>query len=135
MTLIFSYWLPYILACLSLAVVDFFWLAFVAKDLYRGAIGHLMAVPFYIPGIVLFYLTYIAGLMYFAIVPSLGGTLSAAFIAGAIFGFFAYATYDFTNLATLRDWPVWLTFVDIAWGTFLSGMTTMLTVWAMRFFS
>jgi uncharacterized membrane protein len=131
----YSYIIPYIVACISLAAVDFFWLAFVAKDLYRGAIGHLMAVPFYVPGIVLFYFTYIAGLMYFAIVPNLGGTLAGAFFAGALFGFFAYATYDFTNLATLRDWPMWLTFVDIAWGTFLSGATTMLTVWVMRYLS
>jgi uncharacterized membrane protein len=131
----YTYIIPYIVACVAMAVVDFFWLAFIAKDLYRGAIGHLMAVPFYVPGIVLFYFTYLAGLMYFAIVPSLGGTLAAAFLAGAIFGFFAYTTYDFTNLATLRDWPVWLTFVDIAWGTFLSGATTMLTVWVMRFIS
>jgi uncharacterized membrane protein len=131
----FIYVIPYAVACVALAAVDFFWLAFVAKDLYKGAIGHLMAVPFYVPGIILFYFTYIAGLMYFAIVPSLGGALTAAFIAGAMFGFFAYATYDFTNLATLRDWPVWLTFIDIAWGTFLSGMTTMLTVWVMRYFA
>lgn len=130
-----TYALPYIIACIAMAAVDLVWLAVIAKDLYRDAIGHLMATPFYVPGIALFYFTYLVGLMYFAIVPNLGGTLLAAFTAGAVFGFFAYATYDFTNLATLRDWPVWLTFVDIAWGTFLSGATTALTVWVMRYFA
>jgi uncharacterized membrane protein len=74
------------------------------------------------PVAILFYLLFIAGLIVFAVAPALeSGGWTRALLLGAAFGFFAYATYDLTNLATLRDWPATLTVVDIAWGTVLGG--------------
>jgi len=70
----------------------------------------------------LFYLIYIAGIIFFAVYPALsGGTVHKAFVLGALLGFFAYATYDLTNLATLKDWPLTMVVVDMVWGTLLTG--------------
>lgn len=106
------------------AVVDFIWLGFVAKDFYRSAIGHLMADNFNIPAAIAFYLFYVAGLMIFAIEPAAAeGSLTRAALLGAAFGLFAYGTYDLTNLATLKNWPLSISLADMAWGSVLSAIT------------
>jgi uncharacterized membrane protein len=112
----------YIAAVTFFFLVDLIWLGFVAKDFYRSSIGHLMADGFNIPAAVVFYLIYTAGLFFFAVNPALaaGDWQKAAFL-GAAFGFFAYATYDLTNMATLKDWPLAITLADMAWGTLLSS--------------
>ena len=112
----------YLATLLFFLAVDMLWLGFVAKDFYRASIGHLMGGGFNFPAAIAFYLIYIAGLMFFAVNPSLasGDWQRAAFL-GAALGFFCYATYDLTNLATLKDWPLGITLADIAWGTVLSG--------------
>lgn len=114
----------YLSALAVFAIVDFIWLGIVAKSFYREGIGHLMARRISLSVAVVFYLVYVAGLLVFAIEPSLrpGGTWITAAIAGAALGFFCYATYDLTNLATLERWPVRLALVDMAWGTLLSGI-------------
>jgi uncharacterized membrane protein len=98
------------------------WLGLIAKAMYQQAIGHLMAAqPKLLPASA-FYVLYAAGLMIFAVMPHAGDAgWSKAVLTGALFGFFAYATYDLSNLATLRNWPVDLTLVDMAWGTLLSA--------------
>ena len=105
-----------------MATIDLLWLGVVAKTMYKSGIGHLMAdQPVLIYG-VLFYLIFPVGLMIFAVVPSadtVGWT--KAFTLGALFGFFAYATYDLTNLTTLKDWPLWLSLIDMAWGSVVCG--------------
>lgn len=113
---------PYIAAVIFFFLVDLIWLGFVAKDFYRSSIGHLMGDGFNIPAAVVFYLIYTAGLFFFAVNPALeaGEWQKAAFL-GAAFGFFAYATYDLTNMATLKDWPLVITLADMAWGTLLSS--------------
>jgi uncharacterized membrane protein len=83
-----------------------------------------MAPAFNLPAAVAFYLIYAAGLLYFAVLGASG--VRQAAVRGALFGFFAYATYDLTNLATLRDWPLWLAAMDMAWGAVLSGTTALL---------
>jgi uncharacterized membrane protein len=106
------------------AVVDLIWLAVVAKGFYRAEIGHLLADKFNLPAAVVFYLLYVAGLLIFAVLPALeSGRAIDALKIGALFGLFAYATYDLTNLATLKDWSLKLTLVDMAWGSFLSGLS------------
>ncbi len=101
-----------------LVVLDMLWLGVVAKPIYQQAIGHLMAAKPNVGVAVLFYLIYAAGVVIFAVSPQHpGSSWSATLMMGALFGFFAYATYDLTNLATLRDWPLRLSLIDMAWGT------------------
>jgi uncharacterized membrane protein len=105
--------------------IDLVWLGLIAKPLYQNGIGHLMADKPNIPVAVVFYLLYALGLMIFAVVPQQSAAgWSRALMIGALFGFFAYATYDLTNLSTLKGWPLSLTLMDIAWGTLVSGVSS-----------
>ena len=114
--------IAYLSTLVVFAALDFVWLGFIAKDLYRNSIGHLMLdTPNWTPA-VLFYLIYIAGLVFFAVLPGLeAGAWPRATIYAALFGFFCYATYDLTNLATLKGWPVTIVIADLAWGAFVSA--------------
>lgn len=118
----------YAAALVVLVAIDLVWLGAVAKPLYQQGIGHLMAAEFRMGAAVLFYAIYIMGLMLFAVTPLAGdggsGTWGRTLLLGALFGFFAYATYDFTNLATLRGWPVGLSVIDMAWGAFVSAVAS-----------
>jgi len=119
-----NYLVAYVATATIFFVVDFVWLSFAATGFYRANIGALMADEINITAAVTFYLIYIVGIVFFAISPALeSGSWRTALLMGALFGFFAYATYDMTNLATLRDWPVAVTVVDMAWGTFLTGLS------------
>ena len=105
-------------------VIDLVWLSVIAKSIYQQGIGHLMAAE---PNLVyagLFYFVYVLGLLWFAIRPSctLPG-IKRAFVAGATIGFLVYASYDVTNLALLKDWPLGLSLMDISWGTLLSSIS------------
>lgn len=113
----------YVATLVVFGLVDFVWLAFIAKDLYRNGIGHLMAAQPNWTAAVLFYLLYIAGLVYFAVRPGLAtGSWQTVALNGAILGLVCYATYDLTNLATLRDWPVHIVVADLLWGMFVSAV-------------
>lgn len=103
-------------------VIDIIWLAFVAKNIYRNYLGFIMSdTPNWIAALC-FYVIFIAGLIYFVIHPALmTESFSKALINGLIFGFVTYATYDLTNLATLKDWPIQITIIDLIWGTSLGG--------------
>ncbi|MFP5343125.1 MAG: DUF2177 family protein [Candidatus Limnocylindria bacterium] len=104
-------------------LIDLVWLGVVARGFYREQMGPLMADSINWPAAIVFYLLWVVGLIYFAVLPALGaGSWPRALLVGAAFGFITYATYDLTNLATLRDWPLMLTLVDIAWGTALGGV-------------
>ena len=103
-------------------LIDLVWLGLVARDFYRSQIGSLMADPIVWWAAFLFYLLFIAGIIFFAVLPALdAGSWTKALVLGAAFGFFAYMTYDLTNLATLQGWPITLVVVDIAWGTVLAA--------------
>ncbi|RSZ59019.1 DUF2177 family protein [Massilia atriviolacea] len=118
--------LPYLILIAGMVLLDVLWLGFIARDLYDDGIGHLMAAePRFGPAIA-FYLLYAVGLMVFALAPhgarrSLRATLAAA----GLFGTLAYATYDLTNLATLRDWPLSVALMDIAWGCIASTLSAL----------
>ena len=118
----------YLIAFVIFLAIDAICLGLVAPKLYKSQIGHLMAEkPNFIAAGV-FYLSFIVGLVYFAIMPAVdAGSIGKALLAGALFGFMTYATYDLTNLATLKDWPITVTIVDLIWGTFLSTSITLLT--------
>jgi uncharacterized membrane protein len=106
---------------LVMVALDMLWLGVLAKPMYQQGIGHLMADRPNIGIAVLFYLLYALGVMIFAVSPQQGGAdWTTTLMTGALFGFFAYATYDLTNLATLRDWPVHLSLIDMGWGTAIS---------------
>jgi len=100
-------------------VIDMIWLGFVASNFYKARIGHLMEINW--PAAIVFYLVFLVGLTFFAIYPNLDKGWQMVLTYGALFGFFTYATYDLTNLATLKDWPLDLVIVDIIWGTVLGG--------------
>lgn len=115
--------LLYLLTVPVFFLIDLVWLGLVARGFYRGQLGSLMADEIRWPVAVAFYLVWIVGLLVFAVLPAIErGDLLRAVLLGAAFGFFTYVTYDLSNLATLRDWPVPLTIVDIAWGTVLGGV-------------
>ncbi|EWS58271.1 MAG: DUF2177 family protein [Methylibium sp.] len=117
------YFVAYVAALAVLAVLDALWLGAVAKDFYRGQIGPLMAEQVRFGVAACFYLLYIVGVVVFAVVPALAAeSVTRALMLGALFGFFAYMTYDLTNLATLRGWSWQVTLTDIAWGSFVSAV-------------
>lgn len=120
----------YFITLLIFLGFDAIWLGLVAPEFYRSQIGHLMAPTANLLAAGIFYLLYIAVLVYFVVEPALRvKKIKDAFLRGALFGLVAYATYDLTNLATLRDWPLLVTVVDLAWGTILTATTAGVSVW------
>ncbi len=114
--------------------IDMVWLGLVASNFYKSQLGNLMG-PINWPAAIIFYLVFLVGLTFFAIYPAvLKNSLMTAAILGGLFGFFTYATYDLTNLATLRDWPLSVTIVDMIWGTILGASVTVVTVFVYGFF-
>jgi uncharacterized membrane protein len=107
-------------------VIDMIWLGFVAKDFYRKHLGPMLSPKVNWAAALLFYLVFVAGLLIFVIRPALAqGEPLKALLLGGLFGLISYATYDLSNLATLKDWPVIVTIVDLAWGTALGGLVSL----------
>lgn len=119
-------WLDLQLYLLTIPVffaLDLLWLGVVAKPFYRRHLAHLLRPSVNWPAALLFYAVYIVGILLFAVKPALAAQSPAqAALWGGLFGFFTYATYDLTNLATLKDWPRAVVWVDIAWGTTLCAL-------------
>jgi uncharacterized membrane protein len=113
-----------------LAVIDLLWLGVVASRFYRESLGDLFAPEVNWMAAGLFYVIFIAGLTFFAIGPAIEArSIGVALGRGAFLGLLAYATYDLTNLAVIRNWPVLMSVVDIAWGTLMSAVVASLTYW------
>jgi uncharacterized membrane protein len=113
----------YIATALAFVGLDAIWLTFAAQHLYRPLLGDMLLERFNIVPAVLFYVVYIAGIVVFAISPAFGaGRWTTATLNGAFLGFVAYATYDLTNQATLRNWPIAVTIADLCWGTVLTAV-------------
>jgi uncharacterized membrane protein len=116
----------YLLTALVFFVIDMVWLGFLAKGLYQRMIGPLLADQVNWVAALIFYFIFIVGIFIFAILPAVEKeSWRHAMIYGALFGFFTYATYDLTNLATLKNWPIQLVFVDIIWGIVLTGIVAV----------
>lgn len=115
--------LVYAATAVVMVAIDLVWLGYVARPLYQRGIGHLMAEPFRLAPAAVFYALYPVGLVVFAVLPQ-KGLAHTALLAG-LFGLLAYATYDLTNLATLRGWPLWLSLMDMAWGTGVSVVAAL----------
>jgi uncharacterized membrane protein len=113
-------------AVTAMLLADLLWLGVLAQPLYAQGLAHLMATAPTLWAAALFYAVYGLGLLRFAIAApgtqAGAGNVAGAARAGGLFGFIAYATYDLTNLATLRDWPVGLAFIDMGWGALASAV-------------
>jgi uncharacterized membrane protein len=108
--------------------IDMLWLTVIAQKFYKSQIGHLMADKARIIPAAIFYVLFVGAMVYFVIVPALEHqNLTRLILSAAIFGLVTYATYDLTNMATLRDWPLLVTVVDLAWGTFISLAVSLIT--------
>jgi uncharacterized membrane protein len=109
-------------------VIDMIWLTLIAKKFYREQIGFLMKQDIVWYAAIIFYLLFIAGLVVFVITPAIEKhSWKHAVFYGAFFGLITYATYDLTNLATIKDWPVLVTIVDLVWGMVLSASISTVT--------
>lgn len=108
--------------------IDMFWLGVVSKNFYRAQIGHLMTSNVNWIAAIIFYLIFIVGLVVFVIEPAMAkGNWSHALLFGALFGLVCYATYDLTNLAITKDWPLLVTIVDLIWGAVLAASVSTIT--------
>ncbi len=117
--------MQFLVVAAAFAVIDSIWLKLM-NPFYRSHIGDLLADKPQLGYAVAFYVMYIAGILFFALRPALdGGSWLTAVGYGAALGAFAYATYDLTNAATLKTWPLQLIVVDILWGAALTGLSTL----------
>ena len=116
-----KYFAAFIAIIIVMVLLDFIWLGTIAQPMYQRGIGHLMAAQPNLGFAALFYLVYTLGLVMFTLAPyaTKQGLRKTAPKAG-LFGFFVYSSYDLTNLALLKDWPLSLALVDIAWGILIS---------------
>jgi uncharacterized membrane protein len=108
--------------------IDMVWLGLVAKNFYAKQIGFLMKTNVNWTAAIIFYLLFIVGLILFVIQPGLDkNSWQNVLVMGAIFGLITYATYDLTNLATIKDWPLTVTIVDLVWGMVLSASVSTIS--------
>ena len=118
------YLVAYLAAAVVMAVLDLGWLSYAVKAFFEPAVGGLLAQKTNNAAAAAFYLLYVAGIVFFAVTPAFrGGGWTMALGMGAACGFFAYMTYDLTNMATLKGWPAWLALMDITWGTFVTAVS------------
>lgn len=123
----------YIASVVVFLAIDFVWLTIAGRLLYRPMLGDLLAAE---PNLVVagaFYLVYVIGIVVFAVLPAANaGSWLMALGLGALLGLVAYGTYDFTNLATIRDWPAAISFIDLAWGMTLTAVSAVAGYTALR---
>jgi uncharacterized membrane protein len=118
-----TYLLAYVAAGVAMLGLDAVWLTLTANRLYRSALGDLMRDSFRPTPAIAFYALYLCGVLFFAVRPALTARRwTVALVNGALFGFFAYGTYDLTNEATLKVWPTAITLADMAWGATLTAI-------------
>ena len=118
----------YFIALPVFFVIDMIWLGIVAKDFYRAQIGALMKPEVNWTAAIIFYLIFIVGLVVFVVAPAIEkNSWIHALLFGALFGLVCYATYDLTNLAIAKDWPLLVTIVDLIWGAILASSVSIVT--------
>lgn len=125
----------YLITLVVFFTIDIIWLGVISKKLYRDELGYIMSdKPNWIAAII-FYLIFILGVVFFVISPAVEkDSWTYALFVGMFFGFITYATYDLTNLATLKDWPLKITIIDLLWGTSLGGMVSTITFFILKLF-
>jgi len=118
----------YLIAFPVFLLIDMIWLVLVANKFYANQIGFLMKSNVNWLSALVFYLLFVAGALLFVVMPALEkNSLLHALLFGALFGLITYATYDLTNLATIKDWPLLVTIVDLFWGSFVSASLSVIT--------
>jgi uncharacterized membrane protein len=127
--------IAYLAAALVFGALDALWLGWAGPNLYRPALGDLLAPSFRLAPAGIFYLAYLAGMVWFAIRPGLASGVGAAALNGALLGALCYATYDFTNQATLARWPTYITVIDVCWGAFATMTAAVAATMAARAFA
>jgi len=111
----------YLVSLAAFLAIDMLWLGLVARSFYQQQLGFIMAPSVNWFSAAIFYMLFIVGILFFVVIPGLeSNSLKATLLRAALFGLITYATYDLTNLATLKNWPVLLSLVDMFWGTVLS---------------
>ena len=127
--------ISYALTFAVFLLIDMAWLGFIAKGLYKKYLGGFLSEQVNWTAAIVFYLLFVVGVFIFAIMPSVEkGSVVSAITLGALFGFFTYATYDLTNLATLKNWPLTIVFIDILWGSVLTGIVSTAGFYIVKFF-
>ena len=118
----------YLLTIPIFFIIDIVWLGLIASGFYQRHLGFILSPDVKWTAAVIFYLMYIAGILFFAVRPALhAASWWQAALLGGLYGFFTYATYDFTNLATLKDWPLIVVLVDVVWGVCLCTIVSVLS--------
>jgi uncharacterized membrane protein len=125
----------YLLSVPVFFLIDMVWLGLVARNFYKDQIGHLMASSVNWLAAIIFYLLFLLGLIYFVIAPNYAsGDVNKLILSALFFGLVTYATYDLTNLATLKNWPVVVTVVDMAWGAILAALVSIIVYFLAKQF-
>ena len=130
------YLIAYFAALVPFGVIDAIWLSLMGPALYKPTLGDVLLPEIRLGPAIAFYLIFPIGLVVFAVLPGLrSGSILTALALGMLFGALAYATYDLTNFATLRNWTLQLTVLDIAYGAIASGIAALVSVLVLRAFS
>lgn len=132
-----TFLIAYFSSLISLLALDYLWLSTMLSRFYSQKLSHLTAqTPSYTPA-VFFYIIYAIGVTVLIVYPALESnhSLFKVFLFGGLFGLCAYGAYDLTNQATLRDWPTIVTVVDLLWGSFLTGVVSVIAVYITKIFS
>ena len=118
----------YLLTVPIFFVIDILWLGVIARGFYRRHLDFILSPQVNWAAAIGFYLIYIAGILFFAVRPAVNSnSMAQAAVLGSLFGFFTYATYDLTNLATIKNWPLTIVVVDIVWGVCLCAAVATLS--------
>ncbi len=118
----------YLIALPVFFIIDMVWLVLVARNFYQKQIGFLMRTDVNWIAAIIFYLLFISGLVIFVVTPAVEKhSWTHSLFYGALFGLITYATYDLTNLATLKEWPLTVTIVDLLWGSVLAASVSVVT--------
>lgn len=118
--------ISYVLTLIVFLIIDMAWLGFIAKNLYQKYLGNFLSETVNWTAAFIFYCIYIVGISLFVIYPAVSkGSATNALLMGALFGIFTYATYDLTNLATLKAWPIQIVIIDIIWGAILTATVSI----------
>ncbi len=131
-----KFFIAYLFTALTFLIIDGIWLGIVMTDYFQTALSHLMADEVNLPIAAIFYTIFAAGIVLFCVEPAFKekSWRKAAFL-GAAFGFLSYGTYDVTNMATLRDWPVMMSVIDVSWGTALTALSALSGYFALSFYT
>ena len=123
----------YLIALSVFLMIDAVWLGIISKNFYKNQIGFLMKTEINWLSAVIFYLIFIVGLVFFVILPAIEkNSWLYAVLAGILFGLVTYATYDLTNMATIKDWPLLVTVIDLFWGMFIAGSVSIITFFIVQ---